>query len=106
MRGDGSFGGVMDVITSCPDIARLVGDLFVYAAWGVLSLWLVLDVVAGGFYDAAKLVVRRLMARRVAAVPFGERVRMLEAREERAAVFRRRIRERIAREDQRHGGEL
>ncbi|WP_412179870.1 hypothetical protein [Variovorax paradoxus] len=93
-------------MTSCPDIARLVGELFVYAAWGVLSLWLVLDVVAGGFYDVAKLCVRRLMARRVAATPFSERVRMLEAREEQAAAFRRRIRERIAREDQRHGGEL
>jgi hypothetical protein len=96
----------MDVMTSCPDIARLVGDLFVYAAWGVLSFWLVLDVVAGGFYDVAKLVVRRVMARRVASVPFAERVRMLEAREEQAAVFRQRIRQRIAREDQRHGGAL
>lgn len=93
----------MDVMTSCPDLARLIADLFVYGGlWGggavVLGLF-----VGDGLYDVAKSFLGRLIARRVAAVPFGERVRMLEAREEQAAVFRRRIRERIAREDRRHG---
>lgn len=102
MRGDGFFGGPMDVLTSCPDLARLIADLFVYG--GSLCGGAVVCGVAisDGLYDVAKSFARRVMVRRVAAVPFGERVRMLEAREEQAAVFRLRIRERIAREDRRH----
>jgi hypothetical protein len=96
----------MDVVASCPDVARFIADLFVYAGVWVGGAVVVAMFVGDGLYDLGKRFFLFLFARSVARVPFAERVRMLEAREEQAAVFRRRIRERIAREDQRHGGEL